>query len=77
MRSRPLTYAIHAIWQQVEWLVVPGACRRTFHAVQDYRLHVQAWQNHFAAIFGLEAVARVRGFFTVGDGAAESSRCRL
>jgi hypothetical protein len=30
--------------------------------VQDYRLHVQAWRHHFAAIFGLEAVHRVRGF---------------
>lgn len=30
--------------------------------VQDFRLHVQAWQHHFAAIFGLDAVARVRGF---------------
>ncbi|WP_022949102.1 hypothetical protein [Methylohalobius crimeensis] len=31
-------------------------------AVQDFRLHVQAWQHHFAAIFGFDAVARVRGF---------------
>ncbi len=30
--------------------------------VQDYRLHVRAWQHHFAAIFGLEALRRVRGF---------------
>lgn len=30
--------------------------------VQDYRLHVKAWQHHFAAIFGLEALSRVRGF---------------
>ena len=30
--------------------------------VQDYRLHVRAWQHHFASIFGLEALARVRGF---------------
>ena len=30
--------------------------------VQDYRLHVMAWQHHFAAIFGLEALGRVRGF---------------
>jgi len=30
--------------------------------VQDFRLHVQAWQHHFAAIFGLEALSRVRGF---------------
>jgi Glycosyl hydrolase family 57 len=30
--------------------------------VQDYRLHVKAWQQHFAGIFGLEALGRVRGF---------------
>jgi hypothetical protein len=30
--------------------------------VSDYKLHVRAFQHHFAAIFGLEALARVRGF---------------
>ncbi len=30
--------------------------------VQDFRLQVSAWQHHFAAIFGLDALARVRGF---------------
>jgi hypothetical protein len=30
--------------------------------VQDYRLHIKAWQHHFAGIFGLEALQRVRGF---------------
>jgi hypothetical protein len=30
--------------------------------VQDYRLHVRAWQHHFAAVFGTEALGRVRGF---------------
>jgi hypothetical protein len=30
--------------------------------VQDYRLHVRAWQHHFASIFGLEALSHVRGF---------------
>ena len=30
--------------------------------VQDFRLHVRAWQHHFAALFGLEALGRVRGF---------------
>ncbi len=30
--------------------------------VQDYRRHVQAWRHHFAAMFGLDALARVRGF---------------
>lgn len=31
--------------------------------VQDFRLHVRAWQHHFASIFGLQALSRVRGFF--------------
>ena len=30
--------------------------------MQDFRLHVRAWRHHFAAIFGLEALSRVRGF---------------
>jgi hypothetical protein len=30
--------------------------------VQDYRLHVRAWQHFFAGLFGLEAVGRVKGF---------------
>ena len=30
--------------------------------VQDFRLQVKAWQHHFAAIFGFDALARVRGF---------------
>ena len=47
----------------VEWLGTSWA-----HAVapstpvQDFRLQVQAWQHHFAAIFGLDALSRVRGF---------------
>jgi len=30
--------------------------------IQDYRLHVRAWQHYFAALFGLDALTRVRGF---------------
>jgi hypothetical protein len=47
----------------VEWLGASWG-----HAVApstppaDFRLHVRAWQHHFAALFGLEALARVRGF---------------
>lgn len=47
----------------VEWLGCPWG-----HAVapstpsQDYRLHVKAWQHHFAGLFGLEALSRVKGF---------------
>jgi hypothetical protein len=46
-----------------EWLGCPWS-----HAVapstpvQDYRLQVLAWQQHFASIFGLEALERVKGF---------------
>jgi hypothetical protein len=47
----------------VEWLGCPWG-----HAVapstppQDYRLHVLAWQQHFASHFRLEALERVKGF---------------
>lgn len=47
----------------VEWLGTAWG-----HAVapstppEDFRLHVRAWLHHFAAIFGLEALRRVRGF---------------
>jgi hypothetical protein len=30
--------------------------------VPDVILHVRAWQHHFASIFGLEALSRVKGF---------------
>ena len=47
----------------VEWLGTAWG-----HAVapstppQDFRLHVRAWRHHFAALFGPEALSRVRGF---------------
>ncbi len=47
----------------VEWLGAPwGHAVAPSTPAQDYRLHVKAWQNHFAALFGLEALSRVRGF---------------
>lgn len=47
----------------VEWLGAPwGHSVAPSTPVQDYRLHVRAWQNHFAAIFGFDALSRVRGF---------------
>jgi hypothetical protein len=47
----------------VEWLGCPwGHAVAPSTPMQDYRLHVKAWQQHFAAIFGLEALGRVRGF---------------
>ncbi len=47
----------------VEWLGCPwGHAVAPSTPTQDYRLHVIAWQHHFAGIFGLEALSRVRGF---------------
>lgn len=47
----------------VEWLATPwGHAVAPSTPVADFRLHVQAWQHHFAAIFGLSAMARVKGF---------------
>jgi len=47
----------------VEWLGCPwGHCVAPSTPVRDFRLHVRAWQHHFAALFGLEALGRVRGF---------------
>ena len=47
----------------VEWLGAPwGHAVAPSTPVQDFRLHVRAWQHHFAALFGLEALSRVRGF---------------
>lgn len=50
-------------WPSVEWLgtmwghaVVPST------PVPDVTLHLRAWQHHFAAVFGWEALGRVRGF---------------
>lgn len=47
----------------VEWLgtmwshaVVPST------PIPDIKLHIQAWQQYFAAIFGIEALQRVKGF---------------
>lgn len=47
----------------VEWLGSTwGHAVAPSTPVQDFRLHVRAWQHHFAAIFGTEALGRVRGF---------------
>ncbi len=47
----------------VEWLGCPwGHAVAPSTPVQDYRLHVLAWQHHFASIFGMEALERVKGF---------------
>ncbi|MGH2768603.1 MAG: glycosyl hydrolase family 57 [Actinomycetota bacterium] len=59
---RPIT-CDPSLRHAVEWLGCPwGHAVAPSTPVQDYRLHVRAWQHHFAAIFGLEALGRVRGF---------------
>ncbi|MFN2505041.1 MAG: glycosyl hydrolase family 57 [Acidimicrobiales bacterium] len=53
----------HAYRHAVEWLGAPwGHAVAPSTPLQDFRLHVRAWQHHFAALFGLEALGRVRGF---------------
>jgi len=53
----------HNYRRGVEWLGCPwGHAVAPSTPVQDFRLHVKAWQHHFAALFGLEALTRVRGF---------------
>ncbi len=53
----------HNYRRAVEWLGCPwGHAVAPSTPVQDYRLHVIAWQHHFASIFGLEALSRIRGF---------------
>jgi hypothetical protein len=52
-----------AFHPHVEWLGMPwGHAVAPSTPVQDYRRHVQAWQQHFAALFGMSALERVRGF---------------
>lgn len=47
----------------VEWLGSTwGHAVAPSTPVQDFRLHVRAWQHHFADLFGLDALSRVRGF---------------
>jgi hypothetical protein len=47
----------------VEWLGTAwGHAVAPSTPVADFRLHVGAWQQHFAALFGLDELARVRGF---------------
>ena len=49
--------------QATEWLGSTwGHAVAPSTPVQDFRLHVRAWQHYFAALFGLEAVGRIRGF---------------
>jgi len=47
----------------VEWLgTLWGHAVVSSTPVPDLKLHIRAWQHHFAALFGIEALVRVRGF---------------
>ena len=52
------TYQPYVEWLGTMWghAVVPST------PIPDIKLHIQAWQHYFAAIFGWEALARVKGF---------------
>jgi hypothetical protein len=52
------TYYPHVEWLGTLWshAVVPST------PIPDIKLHMQAWQHHFAALFGLDALRRVKGF---------------
>ncbi len=52
------TYQPYVEWLGTLWshAVVPST------PIPDIKLHIQAWQHHFAAIFGWDALARVKGF---------------
>jgi hypothetical protein len=50
-------------WPCVEWLgTFWGHPVTASTPVPDLLLHIRAWQHHFAAVFGWEALGRVRGF---------------
>jgi hypothetical protein len=61
-KLRPLAcdakYQPHVEWLGTMWshAVVPST------PIPDLKLHMRAWQQQFAAIFGLEALQRVKGF---------------
>lgn len=59
---RPLTTQPE-YYRCVEWLGAPwGHAVAPSTPIQDFRLHVQAFQHHFAALFGVEALDRLVGF---------------
>ena len=59
----------------VEWLGAPwGHAVAPSTPVQDYRLHVQAWQHHFAALFGARGAGAACGASPRRDGAAQPPR---
>src|ERR1043165_9070063 len=53
----------HHLRKYVEWLgTMWGHAVASSTPLPDLKLHMRAWQHHFAAVFGWEALGRVRGF---------------
>jgi hypothetical protein len=49
--------------RHVEWLgTMWGHAVASSTPLPDLKLHMRAWQQHFAAVYGWEALSRVRGF---------------
>jgi hypothetical protein len=61
-RVRPLACDPH-LRKYAEWLgTMWGHAVASSTPLPDLKLHMRAWQQHFAAVFGWDALARVRGF---------------
>ena len=66
-------YQPHVEWLGTMWshAVVPST------PIPDLKLQIQAWQQYFAAIFGIDALKRVKGFSPARDAPPQSSRCAV
>jgi hypothetical protein len=61
-RLRPIT-TDHHLRRHVEWLgTMWGHAVASSTPLPDLKLHMRAWQHNFAAIYGWEALGRVKGF---------------
>jgi hypothetical protein len=61
-RLRPVT-CDPGLRKSVEWLgTMWGHAVASSTPVPDLKLHMRAWQHNFAAVYGWEALSRVRGF---------------
>jgi hypothetical protein len=61
-RLRPVT-CDPGLRRYVEWLgTMWGHAVASSTPVPDLKLHMRAWQHNFAAVYGWEALSRVRGF---------------
>jgi hypothetical protein len=61
-RLRPITCEKN-LRRHVEWLgTMWGHAVASSTPLPDLKLHMRAWQQQFAAVFGWEALGRVRGF---------------